>query len=48
MDRNQIIRINQCPFKTLNPIDETPGTKDYCTGGELNSKPYYEGSHFKP
>lgn len=26
-------------------IDETPGTKYYCTCGESNTKPYCDGSH---
>lgn len=28
-----------------NQVDETPGTKLYCTCGESTNKPYCDGSH---
>lgn len=34
------------PYQDLpNTIDETPGTKYYCTCGESTNKPYCDGSH---
>ncbi len=34
------------PYQDLpNTVEETPGTKYYCTCGESANKPYCDGSH---
>ena len=36
------------PYEKLpNYVEETPGTKHYCTCGESANKPYCDGSHSK-
>lgn len=36
------------PYENFpNYVDETPGTKHYCTCGESANKPYCDGSHDK-